>query len=95
MGKGRDRRRRVRRARREHDQCVRAASPDRTAAGAALHAAAIDRALARFRSLRGQGGLRLSFMTLGSLFPARHPSELRLYVERDHPDRLADDMKPS
>lgn len=35
------------------------------------------RALARFRSVRGEGGVRLAFVTLGPIVRAVDPEELR------------------
>jgi hypothetical protein len=42
-----------------------------------LTAADKARALARFPSLRGPGGVRLSFVAFGPIVPARDPEALR------------------
>jgi hypothetical protein len=49
------------------------------------------RVLARFRSMRGQGGVRISFVTFGPLVVARDPDELRAQVSREERDRLPRD----
>jgi hypothetical protein len=78
MGTGRNRRRCKRRVRREPDQRDGAARRDRTIIDVVLTAAERARALARFRSLRGQGGVSISFMAPGAIVPARNPAELRV-----------------
>lgn len=82
MGKGRDRRRRRRRLRHESAERVRAASYARAVTVRLTPGAiaSIARVLARFRSLRCQGGLRFGFTTFGPLRSARDPAELAAHA---------------
>lgn len=79
MGKGQNRRRRKRRLRGGRHERMRAA-PDSTVADLTLSVDSRLRVLSGFRSLRGQGGVRLSLTTFGSPCPARDPAELRAYA---------------
>lgn len=77
MSSGRNRRRGKRRVRREHDQHGEGARRDTTIIDVVLTATERARALARFRSLRGQGGVSISFVAPGAIVRARNPAGLR------------------
>lgn len=93
MGKGRDRRRGQRRVRREHDQHGEAASRDRTIADVVLTAAERARTLGRFRSLRGRGGVVISFFAHAAILPACDPAELHKRTSGAIIEGLVDEVK--
>lgn len=96
MGRGRDRRRRKRRRRLAHGRHDEAALRRRTNIDAVLIAAERVTALARFRSLRGQGGVGISFVTYGASVRARNPAELQERTPAAVTERLdANSMKRS
>ena len=80
MGKGRNRRRSKRRQRREDQRPLDARSRQDRALTTPSAPVSWARIAARFGLLRGRGGVRIAFVTLGPIVQARDPDELAAWV---------------